>query len=150
MLVPLLALLPERGNHVPERAQALVDVLRLLQPVLVVPRTARVQALAPREIDEVQRALACLARVRVRALDPEREDGVAARGALVHERRGDGAPRLRECEQRAHLRRRVERLDDDVRNARAALVVLDLVLLFVELALAEEVVDRLVVLDQTT
>ena len=149
MLIALpLALLAQRSNNVPQRTQALINALRLPQPLHIAPRTALLQPLAPRKVDEVQAALAALARERVLAADAEGEDRVRARGALVHERRGDGAAALREREEGADLRRGGERDDVRVGDGRAPGfgVVLDVVPLLVELALAEEVVDRLVVL----
>ena len=146
MLVALLALLSKRSDDVSKRAQALVDVLRLPQTVLVPPCAARVQPLAAGEVDQVQRALAHLARVRVRAADAQREHRVRARGALVHERRRDRAPRVGRGEEGADLGGRAELLDYDVRDSRRPLLVLDLVLLLVEFTLSEEVVDGFVVL----
>ena len=147
MLVALVALLPERGDDVSERAEALINILRLPQTLLVLPGAARVEPLAAGEVDEVKRALAHLASERVSAADPQREDGVRARGALVHQRRRDRAPRVGRREQRADLCGRAEWLDYDIRDARRApFLVLDLVLLLVELAFSEEVIDGFVVL----
>ena len=146
MLVALLALLPERGDDVSQRAQALVDVLRLPQPLLVLPRTARVQPLAAGEVDQVQRAVAHLARVRVGAADAQRKHGVRARGALVHQGRCDRAPRVCCGEEGADLCGRAEWLDYDVRDARRPFLVLDLVFLLVEFTFSEEVIDGFVVL----
>ena len=150
MLVALpFALLAKSRNHITQRTQTLVDILRLAQAVLVARRAAFLQALAAREVDEVQAAFAGLARERVLAPNAKGEHGVRARGALVHERRGDGAAALREREERAHLRRGGER--DDVRVGDGCApgfgVVLDVVPLLVELAFAEEVVDGFVVLE---
>ena len=92
MLVALLALLSKRSDDISQRAQALIDVLRLPQPLLVLPGAARVQPLAAGEVDQVQRAVAHLASVRVRAADAQREHGMRARGAFVHQSRRDCAP----------------------------------------------------------
>ena len=147
MLVALLALLPKRSDDISERAEALIDILRLPQTILVLPSTARVEPLTAGEVDEVQRALAHLAGVRVGAADAQREDGVRARGALIHQRRRNRASRVCRREQRADLCRRAERLDYDVRDARRTpFLVLDLVLLLVEFAFSEEVIDGFVVL----
>ena len=78
MFVALVALLPKCGDDVPQRAQALVDILRLPQPVFVLPGTACVQPFAAGEVDQIQRALAHLARVRIRAADTQREHGMRA------------------------------------------------------------------------
>ena len=149
MLVALFALLSKRGNNVPKRTQALINALRLPQPLLIAPRAALLQPLAPRKVDEVQAALAALARERVLAADAEGEDRVRARGTLVHERRGYATPGLREGEQGADLRGRGERDDVDVRHpCREGFgVVLDFVFLLVEVVLAQEVVDGFVVLE---
>jgi hypothetical protein len=147
VLVTLVTLLPERSDNISERAQALINVLRLPQAVLVLPSAARVEPLAAGEIDEVQRAHAYLAGVRVGAADPQREDRVRARGALVHQRRCDRAPRIGRREQRADLCGRAEWLDHHVRDARGTpFFVLDLMLLLVEFAFSQEVSDGFVVL----
>ena len=118
MLVALLALLPERGDDISERAQALVDVLRLPQPLLVLPSAARVQPFAASEIDQIQRARTHLARMRIGAADAKREHGVRARGALVHQGRRNRPPRVCRGEEGADLCRRTQWLDYDVRDAR--------------------------------
>ena len=71
-----------------------------------------------------------------------------ARGALVHECRRDRAPSLSELEESADLRRGREWDNVHVGDSGSASLelVLDLVLLLVKLALAKQVVDRLVVL----
>lgn len=107
MLIALaLALLAQRSDNVPKRTQALVDALRLLQPVLIARCPALLESLAAREVDKVQAALARLTRECVLAADAKREDGVRARGTLVHERRRDRAPALRKREEGADLRGR--------------------------------------------
>jgi len=147
MLVALLALLAKRRDHVPKRTQALVNRLRLPQAIFILARSTSVEPFRAGKIDEVQRALAPLARVRVRAADAEREHRVRAGRALVHQRCGDGPPRVGEREQGAHLRGRREGFHDDIGDARVALFVLDLMLLLVELTLAEQIIDRFVVLE---
>jgi hypothetical protein len=154
-VTPLLALFPKRSNNIPQRTQALIDALRLPDPLLLrAVRKAHIQPLAPRQIHEIQAALAPLPGARapvhadVHAADAQREHRVRARRALVHQRRRNAAPRLRDREQRPHLRRRRQRHDLHVGHARAARlrVVFDLVFLLVEFTLAQEVVDRFVVL----
>jgi hypothetical protein len=71
----------------------------------------------------------------------QREHGVRAGRALVHERRRDRALRVCRGGQRAHLRGRTESLHHDVRDSRRTLFVLDLVPFLVEFAFAEEFVD---------
>jgi hypothetical protein len=147
VLVALVALLPKRSDDISERAEALIDILRLPQTILVPPSAARVEPLAAGEVDEVQRALTHLAGVRVGAADAQSEDRVRTRGALVHQRRRNRTSRVCRREQRADLCGRAERLDYDVRDARRTpFLVLDLVLLFVEFAFSEEVIDGFVVL----
>ena len=118
MLVALVALLPKRGDDVSQRAQALVDVLRLPQPLLVLPSPARVQPLAAGEVNQIQRALAHLAGMCVRAADAQREHGMRARGALVHQCRRDHAPRVCYRDEGADLGWRAELLDYGVCDAR--------------------------------
>ena len=146
VFVTLVALLSQCSDNIAQRAQALVDVLRLPQPILVLPSAARIQPLASGKVDEIQCTLACLSGMRVGAADAQREHRVRARRALVHERRRDRAPRIRQRKERANLSGRAEWLHDDVGDARRAFLVLDLVLLLVELALSEEVVDGFVIL----
>ena len=103
MLVVLVALLSKCSDDISQRAQALVDVLRLPQTFLVLPGAACVQPLAASEVDQIQRALANLAGVRVRAADAQREHGMRPRGAFVHQSRRNRAPRVCYCEERANL-----------------------------------------------
>ena len=137
MLIALVALLPKSGDDIPQRAQTLVDVLRLPQPVFVLPGTACVQPLATGEVDQIQRALAHLAGVCVRAADAQREHRMRARGALVHQSRRDRTPRVCHCEKRVNLGRRAEFLDYSVCDARRPLLVLDLVFLLVEFTFSQ-------------
>lgn len=92
MFVALLALLSKRGNDISQRAQALIDILRLPQPFFMLPSPAGIQTLAASKVDQIQRAFADLAGVRVRATDAQREHGMRARGALVHQSCRDCAP----------------------------------------------------------
>ena len=147
MLVALVALLSQRGDDVTQRTQALVDILRLPQPVLVLTSSARIQPLASGKVDQIQCALARLSSMRIGAADAQREHRMRARRALVHERRRNCAPRICQRKERANLRGRAEWLHDDVGDAGRAFLVFDLVLLLVELALSEEVVDGFVILD---
>lgn len=68
--------------------------------------------------------------------------------ALIHQRGGNAAAGLRECKQRPDLGGGAEWEGGGVCDGRAQglRVVFDLVFLFVEFVLPEEVVDRLVVL----
>lgn len=132
MLVSLLTLLSQSSNYIAKRAQAPIDILRLTQPVFVRASAARVQALTPGQINEIQRALTALASAYVSARDAQSEHRVAARGTLVHERSGDCAPTLRESEERADLRGAAKRDDVDLGYARTSLVVLNFVFLLVE------------------
>jgi hypothetical protein len=110
------------------------------------PGAARIQPLAAGEVDQIQRALAHLSGMRVRAADAQREHGVRARRALVHQRRRDRAPRVCHRKESANLGGRAELLDYDVGDARRPFLVLDLVLLLVELTFSEEVIDGFVIL----
>ena len=79
MLIRLpLSLLSQRRNHIAQRAQALVDILRLPQPILIVRSATLLETLAARKVNEVEAALACLAREHVLAHDAQREDAVRA------------------------------------------------------------------------
>ena len=76
MFVALLTLFSERGDDISQRAQALIDILRLTQPFFMLPSPARIQPLAASKVDQIQRAFAHLAGVRVRAADAQREHGM--------------------------------------------------------------------------
>ena len=55
MLVALpISLLTQRGNDISEGTQTLIDVLRLFQPIFVVPSPALLKSLRTSEIDEVE------------------------------------------------------------------------------------------------
>lgn len=146
MFVALLTLLAQCRDNIAQRAQAPIDILRLPQSVLVRAGSARVQTLAASEVDEVERTLAALARENVGAEHAEREDRVRARRALVHECRSNRPARLRQAEQRANLECGAERYYVHVGDARAGLVVLDLMLLLVELAVPEKIIHGFIVL----
>jgi hypothetical protein len=103
MFVALLALLSKRSDDISQRAQALIDILRLPQAIFVLPSPARIQPLAASKVDQIQRAFAHLAGVRVRAADAQREHGMRARGALIHQSCCDYAPRVCHREERADL-----------------------------------------------
>lgn len=103
MFIALLALLSKRSDDISQRTQALIDTLRLPQPFFMLPSPAGVQPLAASKIDQIQRAFAHLASVCVRATDAQREHGMRARGALVHQRCRDRAPRICRPEERADL-----------------------------------------------
>ena len=79
VLVAFLALLSQRGDHIAQRAQALVDVLRLPQPIFVLTSATRIQPLTSGKVDEVQRALARLSSMCVGAADAQREHRVRTR-----------------------------------------------------------------------
>ena len=76
MFVALLALLSKCSDDISQRAQALIDTLRLPQPFFMIPGPAGIQPLAASKVDQIQRAFARLAGVRVRAADTEREHGM--------------------------------------------------------------------------
>lgn len=139
MLVALpLTLLSQSSNNIAQRAQALVNALRLLQPVSVARSATLLKPLATSKVDKVQTTLACLARQRVLTANAEREHRVRAGGSLVHECCRNGATALGEREESTNLRRGRQRDDIHVGDGRAAglRVVFDLVLLLVEFALA--------------
>ena len=70
MLVALaFTLLAQRSDNIAKSTQALVDALRLLQSVLIARGAALLEPLTTREIDEVQAALARLARERIFTAD---------------------------------------------------------------------------------
>ena len=59
MLVALpVALLTQRSNNISEGTQTLIDVLRLFQPIFVVPSPALLKSFRTSEIDEVERTFA--------------------------------------------------------------------------------------------
>ena len=103
MFIALLALLSKRSDNISQRAQALIDILRLPQPFFMLPSSAGIQPLAAGKVDQIQRAFAHLAGVHVRAADAQREHGMRARGALVHQSCRDCAPRVCHREERADL-----------------------------------------------
>ena len=103
MFIALLALLSKRSDDISERAQALIDILRLPQPFFMLPSPAGIQPLAASKVDKIQRAFARLAGVCVRAADAQGEYGMRARGALVHQSCRDCAPRVCHPKERADL-----------------------------------------------
>jgi len=55
MLITLpIPLLTQRGNNISESTQALVDILRLFQPILVIPSSALLEPFRTSEIDKVE------------------------------------------------------------------------------------------------
>mmetsp|Transcript_5283 Transcript_5283/g.12870 ORF Transcript_5283/g.12870 Transcript_5283/m.12870 type:complete len:378 (-) Transcript_5283:1666-2799(-) len=72
----------ERVHHVPESAQALVDVLGLLQPVA--SSLGSEDALAAGQVDQVQAGMRVRPGHRVAAVDHDRQDLVAAARPVVH------------------------------------------------------------------
>jgi hypothetical protein len=59
MLVTLpISFLTQRSNNISKSAQTLVDVLRLFQPIFVVPSPTLFEPFRTSEIDEVERTLA--------------------------------------------------------------------------------------------
>jgi len=103
MFVALVALLSQRSDDISQRAQALINILSLPQPFFMLPSPAGIQPLAASKVYQIQRAFAHLAGVRVRTADAQREHGMRARGALVHQSCRDCAPRVCHREQRADL-----------------------------------------------
>ena len=94
MLVTLVALLSKRSDDISQRAQTLIDILCLSQPFFILARPTGIQPLAASKVDQIQRAFAHLAGVRVRATDAQREHGMRARGALVYQSCRDCASRV--------------------------------------------------------
>ena len=74
LIVLAVILLTESCDDVSKSTEALIDVLRLLEAALVVIHATLVEALAIRQINEVQAALACRACCRVPAANVQRED----------------------------------------------------------------------------
>lgn len=143
-----LTLLAQGCDDIAQSTQASIDVLCLFQPVLVASCAALLEPLTSRQVDEVQATLARLASRRIFSVDTEREHGVRARRALVHQRGRNCAPGLGDGKQSAHLRGGGEANDVRVGDSRTTGlgIMLDVMLLLVELALAKKVVDGLIVL----
>ena len=53
-----ISLLAQRGDNISEGTQTLIDVLRLFQPIFVVPSSALLKSFRTSEIDEVERTFA--------------------------------------------------------------------------------------------
>lgn len=118
-----IPLIPQRSNHIPQRAQTAIDALRLLQALPAMsPSGARVEVerrepLAPREVNEVEGADAFLRRaitsissgyassVATRAHPPHAhcKHLMTARAPLVHRRARRAPPRARLFEELHHL-----------------------------------------------
>ncbi len=144
--MPALLALAQRTDDVAETAEAAVDVLRLLEAIARAAGMA--EAFAAGEIDEVEGALALLARDGILARQFEDEDGVRPGRALVGLGGGDGAVGGGATEDGLDFGGRVELDGGDFGDGGlgAGRVVADLVFLLVELLRpAEEVVQILVV-----
>ena len=71
-----LTFLTQGSNDISKSTQALVDVLRFSQSVLIISCTTLLQPLTSGQVDKVETTFARLACHLVRTLDPQREDGV--------------------------------------------------------------------------
>ena len=139
--MPALLALAQRTDDVAETAEAAVDVLRLLEAIARAAGMA--EAFAAGEIDEVEGALALLARDGILARQFEDEDGVRPGRALVGLGGGDGAVGGGATEDGFDFGGGVEVDGGDVCDGGFAFlhVVTDFVFLFVEFfGFAEEIV----------
>ena len=66
--------LTQRGDDISKGAQTLVDVLRLFQPILVIPSPALLKSLRTSEIDEVERTLTGITTREVLSRQTKSED----------------------------------------------------------------------------
>ena len=55
-----ISFLAQRSNYISKGTQTLVDVLRLFQPILIIPCPALFKPLRTSEIDEVERTFASI------------------------------------------------------------------------------------------